>query len=86
MTKSCDDHMTNQTFILPSSEPVTNRDIPLRAELMLLTKEVCPLSFFILSPTSQSQTAPVLSTEQVNTMLQDRNGLGRACDQNGLGK
>ena len=35
----------------------------------MLTKEVCPLSFFTLSPTSQSHTAPVLSVDAENSIL-----------------
>lgn len=44
-----------------------------------MTNEVWPLSFFILSPASQSQMAPVLSTAHVNSMLHvmEREGVGQ---------
>ena len=68
--------MYTSTLTVPSSDPVTSRESPLLAGHMLFTKEVCPLSFLTLSPTSQSHTAPDLSTEHVNTMLR-RVGRGR---------
>ena len=37
----------------------------------VLTKEEWPRSFLILSPTSQSHTAPVLSTEHENSILRE---------------
>ena len=42
---------------------------PLLTGEQVLTIEEWPLSFFILSPTSQSHTAPVLSTEHENNIL-----------------
>lgn len=57
------------TLIFPSSDPVATMGTPLLAGQHVLTKEEWPLSFLILSPTSQSHTAPVLSTEHENNML-----------------
>ena len=57
------------TFIVPSSEPVARYWTPLRLGQHEFTKEVCPFSFLTLTPTSQSQTAAVLSVEAENRRL-----------------
>ena len=57
--------------MFPSSEPVTRYGSPRREGQQLLTNEVWPFSFLILSPTSQSHTEPVLSTEQENSILRE---------------